>query len=122
MKQITCTVCPRGCLLNVDEENGYTVTGNVCPRGVAYGKAECVSPVRTLTTTVSIRSADLSRCPVRTDQPVPKAMLTDVMALLRKVQIQAPVRCGHVVIANVLDTGANVIVTRDIEVKRHEGS
>ena len=36
MKELICIVCPRGCHLHVDDENGYTVSGNSCParRGV----------------------------------------------------------------------------------------
>ena len=28
MKELVCIVCPRGCRLQVDEDNGYAVTGN----------------------------------------------------------------------------------------------
>ena len=28
MKELVCIVCPKGCRLQVDEEHGYTVTGN----------------------------------------------------------------------------------------------
>ena len=41
MKELVCIVCPNGCRLQVDDEHGYTVTGNRCPRGAAYGKTEC---------------------------------------------------------------------------------
>ena len=33
MTELTCIVCPKGCRLNVDEENGFLVTGYGCPRG-----------------------------------------------------------------------------------------
>ena len=33
MKELICIVCPKGCHLRVDEDNGYAVTGNGCPRG-----------------------------------------------------------------------------------------
>ena len=38
MTDLICIVCPKGCHLKVDEENGYKVTGNGCPRGAAYGE------------------------------------------------------------------------------------
>ena len=37
MKDLICIMCPKGCHLKVDEEHGYTVTGNRCPRGAEYG-------------------------------------------------------------------------------------
>ena len=54
MKELVCIVCPNGCRLQVDDEHGYTVTGNRCPRGAAYGKTECTHPTRVLTSTVAI--------------------------------------------------------------------
>ena len=44
MRELTCIVCPKGCRLKVDEENNWAVTGNSCPRGAEYGKAECTAP------------------------------------------------------------------------------
>ena len=40
MKNVICITCPKGCHLTVDEENGFAVTGNSCPRGAEYGKNE----------------------------------------------------------------------------------
>ena len=46
MKELICIVCPKGCHLKVDEENGCAVTGNGCPRGAEYGKNELLHPAR----------------------------------------------------------------------------
>ena len=54
MTELICIVCPQGCHLKVDEENGYEVKGNSCPRGAEYGKKELVNPTRVITTTVAI--------------------------------------------------------------------
>ena len=65
MTELICIVCPKGCHLKVDEENGYAVTGNSCERGAAYGKKELVNPTRVVTSTVRIEGAALRRLPVR---------------------------------------------------------
>ena len=44
MKELICITCPRGCHLQVDEN--LNVTGNMCPRGAIYAKAELTHPVR----------------------------------------------------------------------------
>ena len=49
MKELICIVCPKGCHLRVDEDNGYAVTGNGCPRGAEYGKIELTHPTRVVT-------------------------------------------------------------------------
>ena len=52
MKELICIVCPKGCHLKVDEENGCAVAGNSCPRGEEYGRNEILHPVRVLTSVV----------------------------------------------------------------------
>ena len=34
MTELTCIVCPKGCRLNVDEENGFLVTGMPQGKGI----------------------------------------------------------------------------------------
>ncbi len=114
MKNLICIVCPRGCRLTVDENNGYAVTGNACPRGAEYGKNEILNPLRTLTTTVRIESETMKLCPVRTEAPIPKGKMFEAVKVLNAVSLKAPVMTGDVALKNILGTGADVIVTRDI--------
>ena len=118
MKELICIVCPKGCRLRVDEDQGYAVTGQGCSRGEAYAKAELTHPTRVLTTTVRIEGAPHRRCPVRTDGPVPKDLLADLMAQLDGVTLRAPVTAGQPVLRHVCGTGCNVVVTRDMEAVR----
>lgn len=114
MKHLICIVCPKGCHLNVDEENGYRVTGNSCPRGAEYGKIELTKPTRVLTSTVKISGAAHRRCPVKTDRAIPKGMLLQAMKKLDHVKLSSPVRRGDIVISDLLGTGANLIATKDM--------
>lgn len=114
MKELVCIVCPRGCRLKVDEENDFAVTGNSCPRGAEYGRGEIMSPTRVLTSTVRLTGASLRRCPVKTDRPVPREKLVEIMSLLNEVELASPVTIGQPILKNVLGTGANVIVTRNL--------
>ena len=112
MKELICIVCPKGCHLQVDENNGYAVTGNGCPRGAEYGKAELTNPTRVVTSTVRCTGGAYPRCPVKTDKPIPKALMFQVMEELNKVDVAAPAPLGTVVIANVCGTDANVVTCR----------
>ena len=114
MKELICIVCPNGCRLKVDEENGYAVTGNRCARGAEYGRVELLSPTRVVTSTVRCTGASHPRCPVKTDRPIPKERIFDVMEVLEGVSLAAPVSVGQVVIENVCGTGANIVATRDL--------
>ena len=114
MKNLVCIMCPKGCHLSVDEEDGFKVTGNSCPRGAEYGKKEVTNPTRVITSTVKIRGAFHSRCPVKTDRDIPKPLIFKAMELLNSVELQSPVHRGDIVIPNILGTGANFIITKDM--------
>lgn len=112
MRELVCIVCPKGCRLCVDEENGYAVTGNACPRGAQYGRDECVAPTRTLTSTVRIEGAAHRRCPVKVTKPIPREKMFEAMRALNDITLTAPVARGQIVLRDLLGTGADVAATR----------
>lgn len=112
MTNIICITCPKGCHLSVDEENGYAVTGNSCPRGAEYGKNELLHPVRVVTSTVRIKGAMLPRLPVKTDRPLPKEKMLDCMELINDITVQSPVKVGQVLAANILGTDVNIVAAK----------
>ncbi|QVK18471.1 DUF1667 domain-containing protein [Mycoplasmatota bacterium] len=115
-KEMICIVCPRGCKLTVTKENEeYQVNGNFCKRGIKYGISEIVNPVRQVTSTVKIDGATHRRLPVITDREIPKDLIFKVMNEINQVSIQAPVKCGEIIIKNVLNTDANIIASRSME-------
>lgn len=114
MTELICIVCPKGCHLHVDEENGCKVTGQGCPRGEEYGRIELTNPTRVITSTVRIEGAMHRRCPVRTDGPIPKKLIFEAMKTLDAVTLHSPVHTGQVVVENVCGTGVRFIATRDL--------
>ena len=114
MKELICIVCPKGCHLHVDEANDYKVTGNGCPRGAEYGRIELTHPTRVVASTVRCAGGRYPRCPVKTDQPVPKEQIFEVMRALDQVELTAPVQVGQVVLSDVCRTGANVVATKSM--------
>ncbi len=115
MRERVCIVCPKGCRLQVDEENGYAVTGNSCPRGAEYGKNELLHPTRVLTSTVCIQGGLHRRLPVKTTAPIPKELIFEAMDALNGVTLTAPVTVGQVVVPNLLGTGVDVVATREMK-------
>lgn len=114
MKELICIVCPNGCHLKVDEENGYNVTGNKCERGAEYGKAELLHPMRMVTSTVRIDGASCRRLPVKTSAAVDKSRIFDVMALLDGVCVRAPVHAGDVIVPDLFGTGVSIIACKSM--------
>ena len=114
MKELICINCPKGCHLQIDEEQDYKVTGNCCPRGETYGKNELLHPVRTITSTVKLTGGRISRLPVKTDRTIPKEKMFQCMELLNQIEVKAPVKTGQILMEHVLGTEANVVATKSI--------
>ena len=114
MTNLICITCPKGCHLTVDEENDYAVTGNACPRGAEYARNELLHPVRMITSTVRVQGAAIPRLPVKTDKPLPKEKMFDCMHLINTLDVQAPVKVGQVLAANILGTDVNIVATKTL--------
>jgi NADPH-dependent 2,4-dienoyl-CoA reductase/sulfur reductase-like enzyme/CxxC motif-containing protein len=112
--ELICITCPKGCHLQVDEKNGYAVTGNDCDRGAKYGKQEVTNPMRVITSTVCAAGGAISRMPVKTDKNIPKPKIFEAMRLLDALEVKAPFKTGEIVVSNICGTGANFIATRNV--------
>ncbi|MBR5586584.1 MAG: DUF1667 domain-containing protein [Clostridia bacterium] len=117
-KDIICTVCPTGCIINVkgDEKSISSIEGFTCPRGKTYAEAEFLAPVRTLTSTVKVEGGSLVAC--RSKNPLPKDKVMDVMKEIHALNVKAPVKRGDVLIANVLGTGVDIVATGELELQK----
>ena len=113
MKELICITCPRGCHLKVDEVN-KTVTGNFCKRGEVYGLNEVTNPKRMVTSTVKIEGASINRLPVRTDKPISKGLVMEVMKVLDNITVKAPIKVNDIIVKNILDSDVNIIATRNL--------
>ena len=115
-KELICVSCPIGCAVTVtldDNNEVVSVTGNTCKRGDSYARQECTHPERMLTSTVKVTGSRLPVVPVKSAKPVPKELLLDCMQEINRVTVQAPVHIGDVVLANILNTGVDIVATND---------
>ena len=112
-----CTGCPLGCRLEVDtvDDDVVEVRGFSCRQGERYGRQEHLDPRRPLSTTIWIEGAAIRRVPVRTAEPIPRDQVRAVVAALQGMRIAAPVQRGEVVVADVLGTGVDVVIARDLD-------
>lgn len=120
-KDMVCIVCPVGCRMTLEcqsesltKAEDLKVSGNKCNRGSAYAFKEMTAPTRMLPTTVKIRKGILNRLPVRTENPIPKELIFEGMQVINQIEVEAPIKVGDVVLANLLGTGVNIIATRSM--------
>jgi CxxC motif-containing protein len=79
-----------------------------------YAKQEIFDPRRMVASTVRVKNGYHPLVPVYTEKPVPKPKIMDVLAEIRQVEVEAPISIKDVIIENVLDTGINVVASRNL--------
>lgn len=113
--KILCITCPKGCTLEVSRA-GETVLEIKpgCKRGHEYARREMVDPRRMVATTVRVRNGVHALLPVYTSEPFQKGRISELMAALRQMEVTAPVRMDAVILANALDSGIDILASRDM--------
>ncbi len=116
-KELICIICPLGCNLfvNYSLKSIQNVEGNQCKLGLEYAEKEIFNPERTLTTTVRVKHGHLPLVSVKSEKPLPKEHLFEAMNLLAKIEVEAPIRIGDKIIANLFNTGVDIVATKKIE-------
>lgn len=112
MKELTCIVCPNGCRIAAQMQDGqYVFSGNRCTRGLEFAVTELTAPMRSITTTVRTVFLEMPVLPVRTKGEVPKEMIPEIIRELAKVLISEKIGIGETVAADILGSGVDVIAT-----------
>ena len=114
-RNLTCIGCPMGCALTVTMDGDHiTVAGNTCPVGEKYAKKEVTNPTRVVTSSVRVNGADIARVSVKTASDIPKNKIFYCMAEIMKIEVNAPVSIGDVIIENCAGTGVSVVATKNV--------
>ena len=113
-----CTLCPLGCNLAVTEEDNekklLKVRGQKCKKGKDFAYDEFYNPTRTITTTVAISCASLTRLPVKSSLPVPRELIFEALAKIYELELSGPIKMGDVVLEDILGTGTDIVATRSL--------
>ncbi len=113
--ELVCIVCPNGCRLTVEQENGNTkVVGARCKRGENFAITEMTCPMRSVTSSVKTTVSGFPVVSVKTDGEIPKDKIFDLMKLLSTVVLEERVKIGTVILKDVFGTGVNVITTTEM--------
>lgn len=116
-KEITCIICPIGCRLIVEYEDDtiLDIDGFECKKGKKYASEELFNPVRTLTTTIIVKDGEIPLVSVKTDKPIPKDKLFEVMDAVSEIEVKAPVSIGDFLVKNVLGLNADIVATKNVQ-------
>lgn len=112
-RNMICIICPKGCFLEAEVGNGeIKVNGNACPRGEKYALAEINNPIRTVTAVMRVADRENTMVSVKTDAPIPKEKIFELMELIKTKNVTAPIEIGDVICDNIY--GTRLIATKNI--------
>lgn len=119
LKKYTCIVCPNGCdiIVEVEEKLIKSIKGATCKLGNNYVEQELTNPHRTISSSILLEGGALPLVSVRLSKSIPKEKIFDVMEVIKKTHLTAPVSVGQIVIKNILGLGSDVIVTKNVKAK-----
>jgi len=116
--RMICIVCPLGCELEMETgrepKQIVNIKGSRCSKGKEYAAREAADPRRVLMAVVKVRDGNLPVVSVKTDEPIPKQMLLEAVRAISKIEMEAPVKAGDILIDNLLSTGARVVATNNV--------
>jgi CxxC motif-containing protein len=113
MNEMICFLCPNSCLLEtVAEGTEIKVSGNLCTKGQEFAQKELTDPERVLTTTVRVRNRR-ELLSVRSDRPVKKAELSELVQKLKSFEVDLPIQIGQVLISGMGLNKVSIIATSD---------
>jgi CxxC motif-containing protein len=115
-RNLICVTCPVGCNLTVllDGDRIVEVRGAGCRRGEEFVRKELTDPRRMLASTVRVAGGQYPLVPVRTVEPLPKALLLPTAQLLREIVLRAPVAEHQVVLKDALGSGVSIVTSRSM--------
>jgi CxxC motif-containing protein len=119
-RKLVCISCPLGCRLTVTwaDERDIKVTGNRCAKGESYAQEEILAPKRVVTATVAVAGAAAPiprRLPVKTNAPLLKEHICELLNRLYKIEVKPPLRCGDVLLKDIAGTGVDLVATRSLK-------
>lgn len=114
-RELICIGCPMGCPLVVELEGSdiVSVKGHTCKRGEVYARKEVTNPTRIVTSTVKVEGGKVDMVSVKTRDDIPKGKIFECVKALKGVTVKAPIHIGDVIVANVADTGVDIVATKE---------
>lgn len=112
MKELTCIICPTGCTLQIDENNGdISVSGGKCKRGEPYAIQEMTNPLRSLQSTIKTTVPGYRRVAVKTSDLVPLKDIFIYMDEINKITLTQKKKCGEIISYGLNGSDVNLILT-----------
>lgn len=120
VKSFLCKECSNKCVISIDiygENKEYMeVKGHKCEKGIEYAKIQKENNKDIFTTIVRIKGSDnYNVVPVKSSKPIDKSLWVECSKALSMLHVGAPIKIGDAVCHNLLNTGVDIVCTKNIE-------
>lgn len=115
--EVRCGYCSGRCRMTVKLDNNQkfvSAAGNACSNGAKYAREEIDNPFKIFASLIAIKGGSEAVSSVKTNKPVPKELFSVIEEYIKSISLSAPVTYGDIVMTNILDTGADIIITRAV--------
>lgn len=117
-EHITCILCPIGCDIRINKNLKKIIEGAKCDKGIEYATNEMLNPMRILTTSVIVKNGTIPLVSVKTNKPIPKNKIFEIIKIIKNTKVKAPILIGDIIIKNILETGSDIIATKTVKKNR----
>lgn len=116
IKEVICDRCNKMCVLSIDKyEDTIEVSGNQCDEGINCAKVEINNNKSLFTTLVRIKGAKYNVVSVKSSKPLDKKIWIECSKALGRLYVGAPIKIGDIICKNILNTGADIVCTKNVE-------
>ncbi|WP_207725853.1 DUF1667 domain-containing protein [Clostridium sp. DJ247] len=91
------------------------VEENLCDKGIKYNNVEIYNNKDIFTSLVRIKGGSVNVVSVKSKEPIDKNLWIDCSKALSRLYVGVPVAIGDVICKNILNTGVDIVCTKNID-------
>lgn len=116
IKQMVCSGCNKTCLLEVDKINkNVIISGNSCDNGIIVANKVINNNADIFTSLVRLKSSKTCNVvSVKSTRPIDKCLWIECSKALSRLYVGTPIKIGDIICKNILNTGVDIVCTKNI--------
>lgn len=115
IREVICDICDKKCIISIDSiDDELEFFGELCSEGIKYANMK-INNKDIFTTLVRIKGSKYNVVPVKSSKVLDKKLWVECSKALSRLYVGAPIKVGDIVCKNILNTGADIICTKNID-------
>ena len=114
IKEFICDKCDKKCVIYAQKEiDMHQISGNQCDIGIKEANERIENNSDIFTTLVRVKGLRINVISVKSSKPLKNEIWMKCSTALSRLYVGAPTRIGDVVCMNILNTGADMLCTKN---------